>query len=52
MADYSFNLALCTENKCVPTIYHLLGGYENLGIPLSVNLWLKGNPKCVHWLLS
>ncbi len=35
MADCPFSLALCTENKCFPTIYYLLVGYENLGIPLS-----------------
>ncbi len=41
MADWSFSLALCTENKCLSTIYYkcmnyyVLVGYENLGIPLS-----------------
>ncbi len=35
MADCSFSLALCTENKCSPTIYYVLLGYENLGIQLS-----------------
>ncbi len=35
MADCSFSLALCTENKCFSTIYYILVGYENLGIPLS-----------------
>ncbi len=35
MADCSFSLALCTENKCFPTIYYLLVGYENLEIALS-----------------
>ncbi len=35
MADCSFSLALCTENKCVPTIYYLLVIYENLGISVS-----------------
>ncbi len=35
MAYCSFSLALCTENKCFTTIYYVLVGYENLGIPLS-----------------
>ncbi len=35
MADCSFSLALCTENKCFPTIYYVLVGHENLWIPLS-----------------
>ncbi len=35
MADCSFSLALCTENKCFSTIYYVLVGCENLGIPLS-----------------
>ncbi len=33
--DYSFSLALYTENQCFPTIYYVLVRYENLGIPLS-----------------
>ncbi len=35
IADCSFSLALCTENKCFSTIYYVPVGYENLGIPLS-----------------
>ncbi len=35
MADCSFSLALCLENKCFSTIYYVLVGYENFGIPLS-----------------
>ncbi len=35
MTDCSFSLALCTENKCFSTIYYVLLGYENMGIPLS-----------------
>ncbi len=35
MADCSVSLALYTENQCFPTIYYLIVGYENLGIPLS-----------------
>ncbi len=35
MADCSFSLALCNENKCFSTIYYVLVGYENLGIQLS-----------------
>ncbi len=37
MVDCSFSLVLCTENKCLSTIYYILVGYENLGIPLSDN---------------
>ncbi len=35
MADCSFSLALCTENKCFSTIYYVLVGHDNLWIPLS-----------------
>ncbi len=35
MADCSFSLALCTENKCFSRIYYVLVGYQILGIPLS-----------------
>ncbi len=35
MADCSFSLALCTENKCFSTIYYVLVGYKILWIPLS-----------------
>ncbi len=35
MADCSFSLARCTENKCFSTIYYVLVGYEILGISLS-----------------
>ncbi len=35
MADCSFSLALCTENKCFPTLYYVLVGFKILEIPLS-----------------
>ncbi len=35
MADCSFSLALCTENKCFPKLYYVLVGCEILRIPLS-----------------
>ncbi len=56
--DYSFSLALCTENKCFPTIYYVLVGLQNLGIPLSdtsksmVKRKLKVRPLIIKLLLS
>ncbi len=58
MADCSFSLALCTENKCFSTIYYVLVGYENLGIPLSdtdksmAKKKLEGHPLIIKLLLS
>ncbi len=58
MADCSFSLALCTENKCFFTIYYVLVGYENLGILLSdtgksmVKMKTKGRPLIIKLLLS
>ncbi len=58
MVDCSFSLALCTENKCFSTIYYVLVGYENLGIPLSdtcksiVKRKAKGCPLIIKLLLS
>ncbi len=58
MADCSFSLALCTENKCFSTIYYVLVGYENLGIPLSdtgkskVKKKPEGHPLIIKLLLS
>ncbi len=57
-ADSSFSLALCTENKCLSTIYYVLVGYENLGIPLSdtgkymVKKKSEGHPLIIKLLLS
>ncbi len=58
MADCSFSLALCTANKCFSTIYYVLVGYENLGIPLSdtgismVKKKPEGHPPIIKLLLS
>ncbi len=58
MANCSFSLALYTENKCFSTIYYVLVGYENLGIPLSntgksmVKMKLEGHPLIIKLLLS
>ncbi len=58
MAESSFSLALCTENKCFSTIYYVLVGYENLGIPLSdtgkfmVKKKTEGHPLIIKLLLS
>ncbi len=58
MADCSFSLALCTENKCFTTIYYVLVGHENLGIPLSdtgksmVKKKPEGYPLIIKLLLS
>ncbi len=58
MADCSFSLALCTENKCFSTIYYILVGYENLGIPLAVTgismvkKKPEGHPLIIKLLLS
>ncbi len=58
MADCSFSLAVCTENKCFSTIYDVLVGYENLGIPLSdtgksmVRKKPEGHPLIIKLLLS
>ncbi len=58
MADCSFSLACCTENKCFSTIYFVLVGYENLGIPLSdtskpmVKKKPEGHPLIIKLLLS
>ncbi len=57
MADCSFSLALCTENKCFSTIYYVLVGYENLGIPFSdtgksmVKKKPEGHPLIIKLLL-
>ncbi len=58
MADCSFGLALCTENKCFPTLYYLLVGFTILGIPLSdtsksmIERKTKGCPLIIKLLLS
>ncbi len=58
MVDCSFSLALCTENTCFSTIYYVLLGYENLGIPLSdtgnsmVKMKPDGHPLIIKLLLS
>ncbi len=58
MVDRSFSLALCTENKCFSTIYYVLVGYENFGIPLSdtdksmVRMKPEGHPPIIKLLLS
>ncbi len=58
MADCSFSLALRTENKCFPTLYYVLVGFEILGIPLSdtiksmVKRNAKGHPLILKLLLS
>ncbi len=58
MADCSFSLALCTENKFFSTIYYVLVGHENLGIPLSdtgksmVKKTPEGHPLIIKLLLS
>ncbi len=58
MADCSYSLAICTENKCFSTIYYVLVGYENLGIPLSdtsksiVKKKPQGHPLIIKLLLS
>ncbi len=54
MAYCSFSLALCTENKFFSTIYYVLVGYENLGIPLSDTgtSMVKKKPEGHHWLSS
>ncbi len=52
------SLALCTENKCISTIYYVLVGYENVGIPLSdtgqsmVKKKPEGHPLIIKLLLS
>ncbi len=58
MTDCSFSLALCTENKCFPTLYYILVGFEILRIPLSdtsksmVKRKAKGYPLIIKLLLS
>ncbi len=58
MADCSFSLALCTENKCFSTIYYVLVVFENLGILLSdtgksmVKKKPEGHPLIIKLLLS
>ncbi len=58
MADCSFSLALCTENKCFSTIYYVSMGYECLGIPLPetgksiVKMKSEGHPLIIKLLLS
>ncbi len=58
MVDCSFSLALCTENKCLSTIYYVLVGYEHLGIPLSdtgksmVKKKPEGHPLIIKLVLS
>ncbi len=58
MADCSFSLALCTENKYFSTIYYVLVEYENLEIPLSatgkamVKKKPEGHPLIIKLLLS
>ncbi len=58
MADCSFSLALCTVNKCFPTLYYVLVGFQILGIPLSdtsksmVKRKAKGRPLIIKLLLS
>ncbi len=58
MADCLISLALCTENKCFPTHYYVLVGFEILGIPLSdtsksmVERKAKGRPLIIKLLLS
>ncbi len=57
MANCSFSLVLCSENKCFSTIYYVLVGYENLGIPLSdtgksmVKKKPEGHPLVIKLLL-
>ncbi len=52
MVNCSFSLALCTDNKWFFTIYYVLVGYENLGIPLSDTgkSMVKKKPEG-HWLI-
>ncbi len=58
MADCSFSLALCTENKRFSTMYYVLVGYKNLGLPLSdtgksmVKKKPEGHPLIIKLLLS
>ncbi len=58
MADCSFSLALCTENKCFPILYYIHVGFEILGIQLSdtsksiVKRKVKGCPLIIKLLLS
>ncbi len=58
MVHCSFSLAFCTENKCFSTIYYVLVGYENLGIPLSdtgksiVKMKPEGHPLIIKLSLS
>ncbi len=54
MADCSFSLAPCNENKCFSTIYYVLVGYETWEYHCQtlVNLWLKWNLKGIHDLSS
>ncbi len=58
MDDCSFSLAICTENKCFFTIYYVLVGHKNLGIPLSdtgksmVIKKAEGHPLIIKLLLS
>ncbi len=58
MANCSFSLALYTENKCFPTHYYVLVGFEILGIPLSdnsksmVKRKAKGCPLIIKLFLS
>ncbi len=51
MADCSFSLDLCTENKCFSTIYYVLVGHEHLGIPLSDTGKSEGHPLIINLLL-
>ncbi len=58
MAGCSFSLAPCTENKCLPTLYYVLVGFEIFGISLSdtsksmVKRKAKGRPLIIKLLLS
>ncbi len=58
MADCSFSLALFTDNKCFPTFYYVLVGFEILGIRLTdisksmVKRKAKGHLLIVKLLLS
>ncbi len=57
MSDCSFSIALCTENKCFPTLYYVLVGFKILRIPLSdtsksmVKRKAKGCPLIIKLLL-
>ncbi len=52
MADCSFSLALCTENKCFSTIYYVLLGYRTYIHKSMVKKKPERHPMIIKLLLS